>query len=294
MSRHRDEEVLMRNYLLGDLDEGTLEQIEERLLCDDNFAERLAAAQDHLIDDYVFDALSESERESFEKNFLFTDERRRKMIFAQALGTYVDERYGQQPLPLDDSHLPSPSWSKPLLFLRAHKAWSAFSLAILLLLVFLTPKIVRWFEPTDRGDFFRAQRANIERRVAEVNRRPTDPRIQALPAYELALQPALLRDEGGIKRVILTEDIKLLTLMLALPHVQHESYRALVLTVEGEELFAVDGLMPESGAGATAIPLKIPSEFLPTGDYQIQLRGAAADGRAEDATRYNFRIINRK
>ena len=290
MSRQSDEEILLRNYLLGELDEETQEQVEEHLLCDASFAERLSAAEDNLIDDYVFAALPKSERQSFEKNFILTDERRQKILFAQTLELYVDEHYGQQPSTLAAAHRPSPAQSSPWQFLKAHKAWFAVP-AIALLLVFLTPKIVRWLKPSDEVARLQAQRASIERKIAEVNKRPAEQNTQALPAYELALPPTLLREDGGMKRANLTEDIKLLTLKLKLPQVQYENYLALVSTIEGEELFAIEGLRSEVDAGVAVIILKIPSEFLPTGDYQIQLRGVAADWRVEDAARYNFRVI---
>src|SRR5215213_8963501 len=124
MSQQSDEEVLMRNYLLGVIDEAEQEKVEERLLCDDDFAERLSTAQDNLIDDYVFGALSESERESFAKNFILTDERRKKMLLAQSIEFYVDEHYSPQaPLRPDDSHHPSPWWRNSLQLLQSYKMW---------------------------------------------------------------------------------------------------------------------------------------------------------------------------
>ena len=285
MNRLSDEELRLRNYLLGGLDERDREQVEEQQLCDDGFAERLSVAQDNLIDDYVFDALSKSERESFEKNFHLSAERRKKLLFAQTMEIYVEDQ---------NAHQFSPSWRNPLLFLRTHKAGSAISLAIVLLLLFITPKVMRQLRPIGEAVLPLAQRANIEQQIAALNKRPADPRIQALPAYELSLQPTLLREDKGITRVVLTEEIKLLILKLALPQVQHETYRALVLTVEGKELFAIDGLTSEIDAGAATVLLKIPSKFLSTGDYQIQLRGGTAGGNAENAVRYNFRVINKK
>jgi anti-sigma-K factor RskA len=290
MSRQSAEEVLMRNYLLSVLDEEEQEQVEERLLVDEGFARRLSTAQDHLIDDYVFDALSEIERESFEKNFIITDERRKKMLLARTLEVYVDERYRPQPAQPDNSHLPSAWWRNLLHLLRSHKAWIAVP-AIVLLLFFLTPKIFRWTKPLDPIANIQSQRANIERQIAELNKRSTDQRVQALSAYELALQPTQLREDGGIKSVTLTSDIKLLALKLALPQVKREKYSALVLTVEGDELFAVEELTPETDAGVPVVLLKIPSEFLITGDDQVQLRGVAAPGQLDNPVRYNFRVI---
>ncbi|MGA9993889.1 MAG: hypothetical protein WBP93_00680 [Pyrinomonadaceae bacterium] len=290
MRQQRDEEVLMRNYLLGILSDEEQEQVEERLLCDDGFAERLSAAQNNLIDDYVFDALSESERESFAQNFILNDERRKKMLLAQSLEIYVDEHYGPQPSRPDDFPLPPPWWRSPLHLLSSHKTWLATPV-IVLLLVFLIPKIVSRLKPSNPVALISTQRASIERQIAELNKRPADQNVQALPKYELALQPTLLRAGGGIAHVILNSDIKLLVLKLALPQPQREKYSALVLTVEGEELFAAGELTRETDAGGGVVILKIPSEFLTTGDYQIQLRGVVADGQLDNPVRYNFRVI---
>jgi hypothetical protein len=293
MRQQSDEEVLLRNYLLGDLDEARREQVEERLLCDDGFAEKLSAAQDALIDDYTFNALSENERESFDKNFILDEERRRKMVFAQTFEVYVDERYESRPPTRDESRLSPASWSNPWPFLRAHKAWASAA-AIVLLLLFLTPAMLRRLRSPDEAALVRERRERIERQVAELNQRRADGSVPSLPALELALQPTLLREDGGLKRAVLSNDIKLLTLKLMLPQVRHENYRALVLTVEGDELFAADALTAEPEAGVATVLLNIPTEFLTTGDYQIQLRGKEADGRLAEAVRYNFRIIDKK
>lgn len=290
MSQQSDEEVLMRNYLLGVIDEAEQEKVEERLLCDDDFAERLSTAQDNLIDDYVFGALSESERESFAKNFIITNERHKKMLLAQSIEFYVDEHYGRQALLQPDDSPPPPSWWRnSLQLLQSYKMWLVVP-ALVILLFFLTPKIVRWLKP-DQAAPGRVQRENIERQIAELNKRPADQQPQGQSAYELALQPTMLREEGGIKRVTLTGDIKLLTLKLALPQAQQEKYDALTLTGEGEELFAIAGLTPQAEAGVAVVVLKIPTEFLTRGDYEIQLRGGASDSQPYSTVRYYFRVL---
>lgn len=290
MSQRSDEEVLLRNYLLGGLNEATREQLEERLLCDDGFAERLSAAQDDLIDDYVFAALSDSERESFDKNFIINDERRRKMRFAQAMEIYVGERDETQPPARIDTHPPAAPLGAPLSFLRAHKVWVTVSACVLLLLLF-TPPLLRWLRPTDQATLVRERRASIERRIAELNHPAAGQSIQSLPALELTLPQSLLREDGGLPRITLTDDIKLLTLKLALPQVRHENYSALVLTVEGDELFGVNNLKSDVDTGVAAVRLNLPTEFLATGDYQIQLRAVAVGGGAAEVGRYSFRVI---
>jgi hypothetical protein len=277
MSLRNDEESLLRDYLLGRLDETAREQVEERLLDDDDFEESLSAAQDALIDDYVFDTLSAGERQSFDKNFVIDDERRRKMLFAQTVKIYLDERDGRQ----------SP-WKKPLPFLQAHKTGAAISAAVVLLVLLLTPAALRLLRPPDEAAL---QRERRDRLAAQFNQRPADQSIEALPTSELDLQP-MLREESVIPRIILNDDIRRLILNLTPPEKRHDEYKAALLPVEGEELFTVRGLKP--GAGGAAIPLNIPTEFLRTGDYEIQLRGAAEDAHSPEPKRYYFRVIGKQ
>jgi len=284
MSQQRDEEVLIRKYLLGDLNDIQQEQVGERLLCDDSFAERLYAAQDNLIDDYVFNLLPADERENFEKNFILTDERRKKLLFSQTLQSYVSIGDIRQ---CEDDHLLSKWWKNSLLFLREHKAWSGTALAVVIFLIFLTPRIASWLKPTGPASLSQ-NRASIERQIAELNKQPFDPNVHAPNTLELLLQPILLREGGEIKKAVLTGDIQTLNLKLVLPHVRYGSYRALVQTVEGSELFTIEGLKPE--ASVAEILLRIPSEFLSTGDYQLELKGIASGGQEEDAARYNFQV----
>ncbi|MFL6215867.1 MAG: hypothetical protein ACJ74J_18435 [Blastocatellia bacterium] len=288
MHELNDEPALMRRYLLGDLDEVQQEQMEERLLCDNDFAERLSAAQDHLIDDYAFDALSEREREQFERNFVLDDARRKKVLFSLALKRHVS----QHPAPdTADFHHPPPfTWKNPLPFLAAHKVWVAFSLTSVLLLVFAVPKVVRLLKTGIQPAPSQTQRARIERQVAELNSRPADATNPDPHTLELALQPALLRADGEIKQASLTGNVSVLSLKLGLRRRNYKTYEARVLPEGGEEIFAVSPLTPE--AGGTVMRLRIPAEFLPTGDYQIVLNGIDVDGQPQEAGRYYFRTIN--
>lgn len=290
MSQRSDEEVLLRNYLLGNLDEAAREQVEERLLSDDDFEKQLSEAQDALIDDYVFDALTADERANFDRHFVFNDERRRKLLFAQTMKAYVG---GPRPPARAAARRARPFRKEPLSFLRTHKVGAAVSGAVLLLL--LAPFLLKWFRTPNEADLRRERRARVERRLAELNRNPADESVKDLPSTELALQSTLLRAPGddGIPRILLTDDIKLLTLRLAPPEEGSKNYMALVLTVEGEELFAVGGLTPSTDAGRRTIHLNLPTEFLRPGDYQIQLReeGTAATGQLP--RRYYFRVLDK-
>lgn len=80
----------IRKYLLGSLDDKVeMRQIEEKFLLDDGFAERLAIAEDQLVDDYLDGTLSEPERERFLRFFLLSPENREKLRLIGNLRKYA-------------------------------------------------------------------------------------------------------------------------------------------------------------------------------------------------------------
>lgn len=85
MSINSPEQHQLRNYLLGRLDDHGEDQVEQRLLSDDEFFEELELTESELLDQYVYGRLSEEERVLFEKQLLQTPEQREKLTFAMAL-----------------------------------------------------------------------------------------------------------------------------------------------------------------------------------------------------------------
>ena len=64
------DDALIRKYLLGNISQEDQEQIEQRLLIDEEFSEKLSMTRIDMVDDYVAANLSTKEREEFEKHFL--------------------------------------------------------------------------------------------------------------------------------------------------------------------------------------------------------------------------------
>jgi CHAT domain-containing protein len=90
----------LRKYLLGRVSaEERLHRIEERLLTDDDYFEELQITKDELIDDYLDDSLTASERSQFEASFNSTPDRRRELRFAKSLRRHIS------PVPVP--HLPA-------------------------------------------------------------------------------------------------------------------------------------------------------------------------------------------
>jgi hypothetical protein len=126
---------VMRRYLLGAADAETMREIEQRLFSDDQvFWERVAIAEDELVDECADGALEGEELALFDANFLVTAERRAKLEFARALG-----RYARQQEPRRHS---LSDW------LRVPAAVPRWAMAAAAVLVLLVPAVVWQFAPT--------------------------------------------------------------------------------------------------------------------------------------------------
>src|SRR5262245_17392491 len=83
------EERQMGKLLLGQLGDQEQQQLEERLMTQDDAFEQLQVLEDELIDEYLKNELSVQDREAFEKHFLAAPERREKLKFAEVFRSYV-------------------------------------------------------------------------------------------------------------------------------------------------------------------------------------------------------------
>lgn len=92
MNWQPEEENRIRRFLLHDTTPEETQQVEEKLLRDDEFAERLLLIEDELIDDYARGTLPEAELRLFERGFALTPPRRQKLIIAQELVRYATRR----------------------------------------------------------------------------------------------------------------------------------------------------------------------------------------------------------
>gem|GEM_PF-1360851 len=285
--RRGDEEVRLRRYLLGELDDQTMDQVEIRLLRDESYADLLVTTEDNLIDDYVFEGLSESELESFRSKFLVNDERRNKIMIARAMEVYVDERSGHQPEP--EPVTLSQRWHNSLRFLQHHKLTVAFSVLIIVLLAIFVPLLLRSLARDGGMSPLQARRADIERRIAELNRQNTDAR----QLVQVFLQPLVLREGNEIRKLVITSETEPVNINLQLPPGnRYEKYRAVMQTVEGTELFAIADLKAGEGVGSSIVAFKLAADVLPQGDYQIKLLADSSENVTSEVARYNLRVIH--
>src|SRR5215207_8867535 len=127
MAQNLQTNELINRYLLGELREPELSHFEEEFFALDDFYTLILDKEDELIESYLRDGLSGRERAQFEKTFLRTPERRRKVAIYKALITPRDITRSQ--------HTEQPSlWQSLLALLRGHKLLMQTAMPLLALL----------------------------------------------------------------------------------------------------------------------------------------------------------------
>jgi hypothetical protein len=244
------------------------ESLEERLMTDGELYDELLMAEDDLVDQYLAGSLSVEGLESFERNFLTTDERRRKLSFASAFRRYVAA--AEEPTPSAESIArPEPPRRSLFssLFNFGHPALGrALAAALVLALAVAAFVAVRSW----RG----AGGAEVAAHV-----------------FNVELTPGAVRQAGDeIKRVTPPADATVVRLELESQSEDARGYRATLLSDDGRALLTRESLEARESGGARRVSFDVPAELLTRGDYRVKLSRRTADGSYEDIASYSFRV----
>lgn len=122
MKHDVQQEMKLRQYLLGELPFEERVLVEQRLFLDSDYAELQQAVKDDLIDEYLVNEMVDSEREKFVNHFLHQPEHGADLRIAEALKRY-------RPFPF-------PFLNKPLV-------WLSVTVAALIILAVLAWIVIR-------------------------------------------------------------------------------------------------------------------------------------------------------
>ena len=98
----------LRQYLLGQLTDDAREELEKELMASAELFAELLVVEDEIVDDYLGGRLKETDRASFEKDFLATPERQEKLRFGHAFERHLSSQAASIPIPKTSS---SPVWA---------------------------------------------------------------------------------------------------------------------------------------------------------------------------------------
>jgi hypothetical protein len=304
-----NDELLVK-YLLGDLGEDEQEQVEERYIADRHFYDHLLVVEDDLIDAYVRGELSRDDGEKFESHFLRSPDRRKRLAFARAMRLFVT---GQAEAAGSARRQTVRKPGRRLFNLAAWPATIRFAAAALALAaaVWLAVEVVRLRNQASRAGSeiaaLEKKRQELEQQVEQERARSaelageldrerassvevasnqnTAEASQPLIA-SLALSPGATRGGGRTNELIIPADARQVRLQLMFGDGDYASYRALISTPEGREVFNRAGLRPRPGA--RAVTLILPASLLSDGAYTVTLSGATRENSLEVIAEYSF------
>lgn len=275
-SDHKEQETI-RLYLLGETTPEDSSWLEGELLADAAVFQELLIVEDELIDQYLGDELTPSERQKFETHFLLAPERQQKLHFGRALRKYVNLVGESEPLEDDAAENladEKPDVVKPppkrgvLSFLPFANPIVSYSLAAAILLIVGGLSWVMF-------NNWRQQR-------------PQEPGN----VYVATLTPGLTRDGGEMKRISIAPGTDRVQLRLLLTSDEPQTYRAEVLTSERASVVVIDDLKPQIQDSQRFITITFPIKILKHDDYQVRVGGRHADGSYEEIGRYQFRVVD--
>lgn len=298
-------ELLIRKYLLGSLEGEEREQLEERVLSDSDFRDRVLLVEESLIEDYTEGVLKETERHGFRRMFYSNPQRRIEVLVVKGLKQHAATNWWTRLFGLKDawkSHratLASASTS-PLDSLSGfRKAAIAVALVIAVAIaLFVVQRFLRSEQAPPSITQEQQRHDLIERELARLN---PSRESQSLPsALAATLSPGLSRGDDSqptMEFPIVTlpsgAESAQLRLLLRSSDNEYRSFQAVLTPIGARESYKVDLKPVEMSPGVPALILTLPTQVLDDGDYSVQLSGQSADGRTEalPGRNYYFRLV---
>ena|SRR5215467_12537327 len=326
MAADLNNEKLIARYLLGDLPEEQQVAIEDRAFGDKDYLALVTAVENDLIDEYVRNELSATERQQFETRFLASAERRKRVEFAKA--------FARVPVAAPERIVISEpakwSWRDSLYaFISGLNPAAKFAVVAVMLLLLvggawlLTETLRLRSQLTQLQAQNQAQQNDLQKQVEaerrrneELNARLTQEKQQREQSDEslrqlsetgdatnppprpviaaLTLLPGLSRGGGEKPHLVMQEDARLVRLQIGIdPEEQYKTFAVELRTAAGRQVWTRENLTARTRGRARAVSLTLPASALKSGDYELRLSGRQEGGESEDIGFYYFDVKKR-
>ena len=306
MRTGRVDELLLVKYLLGRLTEEEQVQVEDRAFADRDYMSALDAAEADLIDSFVRGDLPEADRLAFQSRFLVSPQRRRKVEFAMALARVTEEA---APLP---SHVPERrnlwqafwnpirAWTPAIQFVGAMGAvicvaggtWLAIENVSMRSRLSAMEAVRRDLE--GRSQTLQQELSQAQARVnglAALNQNAPSTASRSPLIASLILIAGPTRAESRSEQLLLSRETQIAHIEIQLePRDDYPSFRAEVTTRGGKDVMSFGGLRRRNSGDAQSVSMDLPASALPTGEYEIALKGLRGSDAPQDVGYYYFRV----
>jgi hypothetical protein len=284
----RRSDQVLRQYVLGKVQDPPRLDIEERLVTDPEFFESLGATEEELAEEYLEGTLPPADREHFERHYLTSHDRRRSLGFVRLLKAYAAARRTAGAI-VDRPRLVD--------LIRLHPAWASAAAAVVVLLIGGNLWLVRGnYRLQEQFDRVSTKPASEEQRRQQLERQMEgltsqantlqnrfDSQVPGGGPRTFGLTPGRLRAAvPQVQRVTVAPGAQHVRLELRLPGNDSSPYLATLVDDEkGETLWSQARLNAEIVSTQAMVVVLVPAAVLSSGGYQLKLTGAAARGRLE-------------
>ena len=324
MSKPWEDTEKIVSYLLGALPAAEAERLDELSISDDEFADRLGAVENDLVDTYVRGELAGARLERFNRHYLASPRRQEKIRLARTLLGFADAAAAVEPSNSRPKKKPSTSTPRLGLFTRPAWPWGVAIAAVLLLLaggylwlennrlrhqVTATEaeraalqereqelaKQLEQRQSTD--DQTAAELARVRERLAQLESQRVIPQNETGGAGERALQVVSMvltpptRGSGQVPKITLPASADVLAVELQLEANDFPAYRATLKDPATSRIIWRSGNLPIKG-GRNTVAVRLPARRLRPQNYTLELSGVRSSGASEIITDYTFKIAS--
>ena len=285
MTRRPIDEKLMTDFLLGNLPEEEVEWLDEISLSDDDFANRLQAVENDLVDSYVRGELTATDLKQFKTNYLRSSKRQEKVAFAEALQKQLNKSsYKKRPV----EFLAAPRSSLSWLFATA-------AVVILGLSGYLIFENIRLQNQLRRiqveKESFREREQQLQKQIAQLKHQSEGTKSDEVKLLAFVLMPQT-RGINKIPVLNIPVGTDYIALTLKLDTNDFSAYQAgLRNPVTDQITWKSENL--EADKTGNSVQVKIPANLLNPQNYLLELSGISSSGAAEIVNSYPFRIATK-
>lgn len=271
----------LRQFLLGRVEDEERQRIESLFITDSVMRDRVLAAEQKLMDDYLEDSLSTSDKESFLSLYGDTATQRRKLRIAKSLQEWA----ANQPDTMSVATASSISvWDRLRAQLRL-KPLLVIPIAVTIVLAIVLALVWVNSRRNERNSEYLALQQ-------ELDRLNTPSSIRDLPAQisPLTLKPTVVRSVDPQPELKISSNVTFAELrLLWMQPEDYPKYDAVVRRSADDLEHTVSNLMIDN-QGGKVVRIRLPAGMLTRGNYQIELRGVAADSSKSPSEVYSFTV----
>ena len=267
-------DAVLREFLLGKVNDEDGARIESLFLTDPEAREKVLVIEQELIEDYLEDSLNAEDCEKFLLRYGQTPAQLQQLRISKAIKEWAVRENASLAVPGGTSifqRLRAGLWMRPVFVVP-------IAVAVIIVTVFV-------------GDWLnvRMKHSAIQQELAQLN---TLASLREVPPQlvSMELRPIAVRSLERVSEFKKSADVQ--TVELRLPWIQKEhypTYQAEIRRVSGDESFIIPNL-PAKTDSLITIRLRLPTRILSRGQYQIRLSGIDSGGALGLTEEYAFMV----